>query len=707
MPEARFKGITFGILLTSLVVGILIPNIELVLGLLGSTMGMLIALILPSLLFIKVNSKASAERLLAQGIMLMGLVLIVTGTYLNMSHMNEVQNISDVGPTESLEKLNLDLQIPQAGDNAKSAVGASESADKSATRKEPVAPEPPPEEMEKKDILPEQKLEQTNEKGVDKSADNKDNKNSQGLDAKDDSLRKTLEVKDDKSLGDTLHPDAIKREEKENKEEGDNEKKTQVDQIEKKQAELLEKIEEQQQEQKKILAEQKEILKELKDHKNKQEEDAKRKDLELQGNSAANPRINSVPVSLQGHADPAMLILNPAEPVVSQDLKSSLLKDNPEALPAFDNLLPKNAYQINPQVPNQPAELNAYQKGLINSGILPHADNGAAVARPQESEIGRSAIQKGKQVVQGDNQPKLANENLPNSGNQVYVVNIAGYAGGQATYVEGQVGFEGNQEVPFGNQAPHVNNKLPSVGKEADRLEYQGPSANNNNEGPVSSAQQVKGLVADIKTGHADIPRKDIKMLGQREDPPTGNMEADPIQSEKKDSTLIGVGKKSFDANAQKAAAAHLDSNLNSNIVKEQQSKQVRPPMKVPIIKNYIHKETQKQGNGLKFNIEKQESGMVITPSSPDKGNDKVIVNKMKTAEDKKEKKNNAHDEERRKRHVEAQYSLNLPELDLLKEVRKDIGDVVYDTRHLLWTHRRRKKKRPNKNRDYQYWDET
>lgn len=47
--------------------------------------------------------------------MLMGLVLIVTGTYLNMSHMNEVQNISDVGPTESLEKLNLDLQIPQAG----------------------------------------------------------------------------------------------------------------------------------------------------------------------------------------------------------------------------------------------------------------------------------------------------------------------------------------------------------------------------------------------------------------------------------------------------------------------------------------------------------------------------------------------------------------------------------------------------------------
>lgn len=732
MPEARFKGITLGILLTSLVVGILIPNIELVLGLLGSTMGMLIALILPSLLFIKVNSKASAERLLAQGIMLIGLVLIVTGTYLNMAHMNEVQNISEVGPTESLEKLNLDLQIPQTGDIAKSAVGASQSADNSATRKEPVAPEPPPEETEKKDTLSEQKLEQTDEKreqkGEDKPSENKAKKNSQGLDAKDDSLRKTLEVKDDKSLGDTLHPDAIKKEEKENKEEGDNEKKTQVDQIEKKQAELLEKIEEQQQEQKKILAEQKEILKELKDHKNKQEEDAKRKDLELQGNSAANPHLNSVPVNLQGHADPAMLIQNPAEPVVSHDLKSSLLKDNPEALPEFDNLQPKNAYQINPQILNQPAELNAHHSGQINSGRqISRVDTGAAGARPQESEMGRSAIQKGKQVIQGENQPKLAGEKLPNTINQGHVVNVAGYAGGQvayiggqddfggnqAAYVGGQVDFGGNQEVPFGNQAPYVNNKLPllqtSIGNEAVRLEYQGPPGNNINEGQISSAQKVNKQVSDIKTGPAGIPGKDIKMLGQREDPPTGNMQADPIQSEKKDSTLIGVGKKSLDINAQKAAAAHLDSDLNSNTLQEQQSKQVRPPMKVPVIKSYIQKETQKQGHGLKFNIEQLESEKVLVPSSQDKEKDKVIMNKMKvTEEDKREKKNNAHDEERRKRHVEAPYSPDFPDLDLLKKVgRKDIGDVAYDTRHLLWTHRRRKKKRPNKNRDYQYWDET
>ncbi|XP_042215503.1 putative sodium-coupled neutral amino acid transporter 10 [Homarus americanus] len=112
MPEARFKGITLGILTTSLVVGILIPNIEFVLGLLGSTMGMLIALILPSILFIKVNSKASAERLLAQTIMLVGIVLIVTGTYLNLAHIYKVQAEQTEVVIANMIKNDLDPNLP-------------------------------------------------------------------------------------------------------------------------------------------------------------------------------------------------------------------------------------------------------------------------------------------------------------------------------------------------------------------------------------------------------------------------------------------------------------------------------------------------------------------------------------------------------------------------------------------------------------------
>ena len=39
---------------------------EFVLGMLGSTMGVVISLVLPCVMFIKVNSKASVERLVAQ-----------------------------------------------------------------------------------------------------------------------------------------------------------------------------------------------------------------------------------------------------------------------------------------------------------------------------------------------------------------------------------------------------------------------------------------------------------------------------------------------------------------------------------------------------------------------------------------------------------------------------------------------------------------
>ncbi|XP_042866773.1 stress response protein NST1-like [Penaeus japonicus] len=649
-------------------------------------MGMLIALILPSLLFIKVNSKHLPET-------------ASTGHYAGSCAF-------------------IWILIPQTADVVKSAVGASQSADNSATRKEPVAPEPPPEETEKKDILEEQKLEQKDEKGKqegeDKPVENKDEKK-QGLDAKDDSLRKTLEVKDDKTMGDTLHPDAIQKEEKENKEEGDSVKKTQVDQIEKKQAELLEKIEEQQQEQKKILAEQKEILKELKDHKNKQEEDAKKKDQELKGNNDANLHaVDSVPANLQGHADQAQLIQNQVEPVISHDLKSSLLKDNPESLPAFANLQPKNAYQVNLPVLNQPAEL---QSGQINAERqIPHGDQISVGASPQDLEMGKSAIQNDRQIVQGGIQPALAN-----TGNQVNVMNIAGYAAGQGAYGGGQVDFGGNQEVPFGNQVLPASNKLPAQGapggNQAARQEYHGHSVNNINE--VHSEKQQNEQVAEIKAGPPGLPSKHIQISGKKE-PHIGNMAAEPIPNKKEDPILIDVGKNSVGDNAQKAASTHLeepqnwqsnqDSPLNSNMMNEQQSKQRKPPLKVPVIKSYVQKETQTQGlAGHNFRVEKQESEKVLAASSQNKQKDKIIANKVKVAEENiREKKNKAHDEERRKRHVEAPYSLDFPELDLLKEVvRKDIGDVAYDTRHLLWTHRRRKKKRPNRNRDYQYWDET
>lgn len=66
IPETRFKCLTIGIISMSLTVGLLVPNIELVLGLVGSTIGVLICVMFPAVAFISISTKSSQERLLAQ-----------------------------------------------------------------------------------------------------------------------------------------------------------------------------------------------------------------------------------------------------------------------------------------------------------------------------------------------------------------------------------------------------------------------------------------------------------------------------------------------------------------------------------------------------------------------------------------------------------------------------------------------------------------
>lgn len=66
IPEQRFQCITILIITVSLITGLLIPNIELVLGLVGSTIGVLICIMVPAVLFLCLTSKHNNERLLAQ-----------------------------------------------------------------------------------------------------------------------------------------------------------------------------------------------------------------------------------------------------------------------------------------------------------------------------------------------------------------------------------------------------------------------------------------------------------------------------------------------------------------------------------------------------------------------------------------------------------------------------------------------------------------
>ncbi|XP_068976096.1 putative sodium-coupled neutral amino acid transporter 10 [Bombus flavifrons] len=101
LPETRFRCLTIIIVTVSLITGILIPNIEFVLGLVGSTIGVMICLILPAIFFISISSKHTNERLLAQVIMFVGICIMILSTYANLYALEESTNIKILTPTNN------------------------------------------------------------------------------------------------------------------------------------------------------------------------------------------------------------------------------------------------------------------------------------------------------------------------------------------------------------------------------------------------------------------------------------------------------------------------------------------------------------------------------------------------------------------------------------------------------------------------------
>ncbi|XP_043590433.1 putative sodium-coupled neutral amino acid transporter 10 isoform X1 [Bombus pyrosoma] len=101
LPETRFRCLTIIIVAVSLITGILIPNIEFVLGLVGSTIGVMICLIFPAIFFISISSKHTNERLLAQVIMFVGICIMILSTYANLYALEESTNIKILTPTNN------------------------------------------------------------------------------------------------------------------------------------------------------------------------------------------------------------------------------------------------------------------------------------------------------------------------------------------------------------------------------------------------------------------------------------------------------------------------------------------------------------------------------------------------------------------------------------------------------------------------------
>ncbi|XP_052263344.1 putative sodium-coupled neutral amino acid transporter 10 isoform X1 [Dreissena polymorpha] len=481
MPESHFLGITVFIVVVSMIIAILIPNIEFVLALTGATAGTLICYIFPALFFLNVMSENTEKKMTARVVLVIGLSILLICTYTTLSPpspSSAVPNLHGdyvVKEEVTLKDLGLDrqLDIDVKGNAVFNKV-------QPAGGKEPVGLKDRPGGGKQQPPIPQE----PDEKQVPIT------KNKDKLHGKEETIKadqQDLAIKDKKEetkikeMEGTGKKQDIGNNKDAKTERKDDEKKFEAEKmnleeeakkqaVEKKQEQILEKLEHQQEEQKKLIAEQREILEQLKQHNekhkvedlwnNQQEGDGIQNQEVHQGQQLANVGQKQPADQINMHKEENVQVFN-ADPNL-QAQKFGLEQQVNVA----------HGQQVN-ESKGIKGQLDAGQFGegyQYNEGLIDKLRNFGHVDKQQQLNLGQGDVNQNLNAGQvGQQNPdEISQIHHMNAGKVVHGQHInPGYVSQGLQLIPGQVG-QGQQvnagQDGKGHQLTDDHNKLVNAG---------------------------------------------------------------------------------------------------------------------------------------------------------------------------------------------------------------------------------------------------
>jgi len=100
MSDRHFRLLTIALIVATIGISVLLPHIELVLGILGSTIGAVICFIFPALIFLYLTNKNTTERLMAQLVVFTGIFILIVCTF---TTLHDIQFVKDNDIIEHFE----------------------------------------------------------------------------------------------------------------------------------------------------------------------------------------------------------------------------------------------------------------------------------------------------------------------------------------------------------------------------------------------------------------------------------------------------------------------------------------------------------------------------------------------------------------------------------------------------------------------------